>query len=98
MLDLTVASLATVAGDAAVTAIIVQLVLNALQLPQATMDRVGPVLAVGVGILVALVATLSLGIATPDGIIQAVLTGLAAGTSAMGIHNLITKTGGLATP
>lgn len=98
-MDPTLTYVTTVAGCAAVTAIIVEVIIRAAG-AGFSVDRFGPLLALGIGILVAVLATAALGIGTSQTFGQAVLTGLLAGASAMGLHDIASGTiaGGSDTP
>lgn len=89
--DPTLALLLTVAGAATVTSILVEVIVRAAGTGFNT-DRFGPLLAIIVGIIVTVVATAALGLATTAGAAQAVLTGIFAGASAMGIHDTVSGT------
>lgn len=91
----TVASLATVAGAAAFVAVLLQLILNTLQLDSATQDRFGPLMAVGLGILVTVVASFTIGTHASQDLVQAVVNGILAGLSAIGLHGVVTKSAGV---
>jgi len=86
-MDPTLSLVTTVAGAAMVTAIIVEVIVRAAG-NSFSVDRFGPLLAILVGIAVTVFATATLGIGTSLTYGQAVLTGLIAGASAMGIHDV----------
>jgi len=88
----TVSDLATVAGAAAFVAIVEQLILNAWKPSTDVQDRVGPLLAVALGIVTVVGATLTIGAAGRADIVQAVVNGIIAGTTAIGFHGIVTKT------
>ena len=92
--DPTLASLATVAGAAAVVSIVLQIILTAMALPDAMQTRWGPLMALALGIIFVVGAALVTGSQDGASLGQAALTGLFAGATAMGLHNLVTKTGG----
>jgi hypothetical protein len=81
--------LVTVGGAAVAVAIIVQIIVSAAQWTAATKDRFGPMLACITGVVVVEVASVGLGVGTRQDIVQGLFTGLFAGASAMGIHDLI---------
>lgn len=89
----TIAALTTVAGGALLTAVVVQLLLNALAMSPATQDRIGPLIAVAVGIVIVELATFTVvdGPTKAD-VFQGAVNGIFAGLSSMGIHNVWTKT------
>lgn len=92
-MDPDIGSILTVAGNAAVTLIIVQVVLGALKPSDEQRDRFGPVLALISGIVLALGAEIVIsttevgGAVTAEGIYNAVLIGIVAGWTSMGIHD-----------
>lgn len=85
--------LSTAAGIAAATAILVQILLTASGLPDAMQNRWGPLVALAVGVVLAILnlVVVTAGPLTGPEIVNAILLGLGAGASAMGIHNLVTK-------
>lgn len=89
----TIEALRTVAGAAILTAVLVQLLLNTLTLAPATQDRIGPLIAVAVGIVVVEIATFTI-LTGPNrtDVLQGVVNGIFAGLASMGIHNVWTKT------
>lgn len=84
---MTTADLLTVAGLAIATTLVVKIITSAWKPTVEQLDRFGPLLAVGVALLLGVPAALYLG-SDP---VQAVLTGLIAGASAAGIYDT-TKT------
>ena len=88
----TLQALTTVAGATVLTAVIVQLILPLFSFAPATQDRVGPLIAVAIGILVVLVATFTVvsGVGKAD-VVQGVVNGIFAGLAAIGVHNVVTK-------
>lgn len=91
MIDPTLALLLTVAGASTVTTALVEVFVRALG-PGFNTDRFGPLLALVVGVTVTVVATAALGFTAVPNLAQAVLTGIFAGASAMGIHDTVTGT------
>ena len=89
----TVQALTSVAGATLLTAAIVQLILNTAKLDDAVENRVGPLLAVGVGIVIVELATFTvMSGPTRVDVFQGAVNGLFAGLASMGVHNLWTKT------
>lgn len=84
-MDMATSDLLTVAGLGVVTTLIVATITRAL--PQLDTQRYGPLLALGVALLIAVPTAIYLG-ADP---VQALLTALIAGTSSAGIYD-VTKT------
>lgn len=89
----TLIALGTTAGLAAVTLLIVQLIWKTAQPSPEIKDRFGPLTAVVVGTVLALIAVYA-GNANPAGangtdIVNALLSGLFVGTTSMGIHDSI---------
>lgn len=95
--DPTIAQLATVSGNAAITFLIGQVLWRTLSAAPATQDRFGPIVAVGTGIVLALAASvvdLTPALQRSD-VLQSALVGLVSGTSAIGIHDLVKTRGGV---
>lgn len=92
-MDPTVENLTTVAGLAGVTFVVVEIVLRAWAPSAATKDRFGPLLAVLIAVALGEIATAVLQISgdglAPIELLQAFITGLVAGSSSMGIHDLV---------
>lgn len=87
----TVASLLTLAGNAAVVALLVTLIKRTADLTAAQVDRYGPAMAVGTGVVLAEIATLVTHAATIDAnlVTQAALTGLVSGCLSSGLYDLV---------
>ena len=83
--------LSTVAGVAAITTIIVQIILTATGLSDQQSSRWGPLLAIGVAVVLAVLHAASLGSLDQTVLLNSVLLGISAGAAAMGIHNVTTK-------
>ena len=83
--DLATTDLLTVAGATVVVSIIVGVVLRALNLSPESKDRFGPLIAIGIGVVVVGAAALYSG----ADIGQALLTGLLAGSAAMGLYDTV---------
>lgn len=81
-MDMATQDLLTVAGLGVATTLIVSVITRAA--PQIDTQRFGPLLALGVALIIALPTALYLG-ADP---VQAVLTALIAGTSSAGIYDV----------
>lgn len=86
----TVASLLTLAGNAAVVALVVTLIKRTMALTAAQVDRYGPVLAVGTGVVLAELATIVTNAASfgAKDVTQAALTGLVSGCLSSGLYDL----------
>ena len=84
-MDPTLETLATIAGAAPVTAILNGVLLKALG-PAFDAGRFGPLFALVLGIVVTVAASFALGLSGSANIGQAVLTGIIAGASAIGIY------------
>lgn len=80
----TVQALTTVAGLAIVTAILVGVVRKAAKLSGEAMDQWGAVLSMGIAVVLAIVASLTLGIAGGTDLFQAILNGIFGGLAASG--------------
>ncbi len=93
-MDVAVADLLTVGGASAVVTMCMSVLLGALAWPPATVDRFGPLLAVGMGLVLVTLAALVVGAAIP----QAFLTGLLAGCASQGIHQVVKAVGTSAAP
>ena len=96
MEDPTIAQLATVSGNAAITFLVGQVLWRTAAANPATQDRFGPIVAVGTGIVLALAAAvvdLTPALQRAD-LVQAGLVGLVSGCSAIGIHDLVKPRGG----
>lgn len=87
MSDLTLSAVLTVAGAGVVTSILVQAILAALALPAGSRDRFGPIAALAMGVIVVELASWGLGMTARLDIVQAALTGLLAGATAMGFYD-----------
>lgn len=83
--------LTTVAGIAAATVIVVQIILTAAAPSDAASSRWGPLLAVGIGVLLSVGQAASAGTFSGSTALAVVLLGVAAGAMAMGGHNVLTK-------
>lgn len=79
---MTLGDLLTIGGGAIVVAVIVQLIKPFVA------ERLVPLAAVGIGILLAVAASAILGQVTPEALGNAALAGLLAGASAVGIYNV----------
>lgn len=94
--DPQIAQLGTVAGNAIITALLCELFWRTTAASSATKDRFGPIVAVGFGVGLAIVAVVVLtttGIGRVD-VAQAALTGLVGGFAAIGVHDVVnTKAG-----
>ncbi len=84
MQPLTLADAQTVAGAAVLVALVVEIVKRAGAWSPATVDRFGPAFAAVLGIAVVIAATLAGG---GHDLVQAALTGLLGGASAMGLSD-----------
>ena len=89
----TIASLLTVGGNSAATWLVCEVFWRTANVAPATKDRFGPIVAVGFGVGLAILAALTLGLARGD-LLQAALTGVVAGAAAVGLHDIVaTKAG-----
>lgn len=80
--------LTTIGGVALATFLLVEVITRALAWAKPLKDRFGPILAVGVGVVLA-EAAVATGLApTRADVLAAFLLGLAGGTSAIGIHDI----------
>lgn len=90
MEQVTFALLLTVAGAAAFEVLILQVVWQAAKPTPEFKDRFGPLIAILAGIAITVIAALAV---PGTDIGQAVLTGIMAGFSAMGIHDTASSAG-----
>lgn len=86
-IGLSVSDLLTLAGNAIVVVIIVEIVKRAASLSDETVDRFGAILACGIGAGLAFAVAVLLGRDLP----QAVLTGFLAGALAAGLFDVAAK-------
>lgn len=89
-----VQALGSVAGVAAVTFLVVQIIKPALAWPQATQDRFMPLIAVLIGVVLGIVGTVAFGAIDRVSVVQAVLTGLFGGSTAVGLYTTGKALGG----
>ncbi len=82
---------AAVASVAGIVVILGQVILTTGNSTADASNRWGPILAVVLGVVVAEVGIVAGGSPTPALLSTGLLTGLAAGLSAMGVHNVATK-------
>ena len=84
-----IAALTTVAGITVVTWALMYVVVRAAAFTQATLDRFGPLLAVGIAVVVAVLAVV-VGIVNPGraDFGQAIVNGLFAGLAAIGVNEV----------
>lgn len=89
--EVTVADLLTLVGLTPIVMVFVEAVKRLLELNEAAIKRVGPVLSIGSGILLALAAAgwLMVGQGQVVDVGQAILTGGVAGALASGIYNVV---------
>jgi hypothetical protein len=80
-----------VASVAALVTVLVQVILTAGNFDPVMSNRWGPVLAIVVGLVLAEGSAFAAGPLTNEIIATAAFTGLAGGLSAMGVHNVLTK-------
>jgi len=83
----TIESLLTTGGLGVVVLVVTQLIFGAWRPSGETKDRFGPLIAVAVGIATSLLATVVLGLVGSQDIFNAVLAGLFAGFTGMGLHD-----------
>ena len=88
-MDPTLAGLVTIAGLTPAIVLIVYAVTSAAGMGDAAKARFGPLLAIVVGIVVAELATVGLGVIARQEVAQAALIGLLAGGNSMGLYDLI---------
>lgn len=81
----TIGSLLTLTGNAAVVSILVTVIKRTFQMTAAQVDRFGPILAIGCGILLALFAGLVTQ-QTGQNLAQSGLTGFISGAVSMGLY------------
>ncbi len=93
MSDLTIANLTSVAGAVVLVTILVEVIKRAAALTSAAVDRFGPALAIALGVVVVVAATLLTAPITPAGVGQAVLTGILAGAAAAGLSDVVGSAG-----
>jgi hypothetical protein len=89
-MTISVADLVTVAGNSAITYLLLQLVWRVTNPDPATKDRFGPLLAAFTGIVLALVGTAYLtftGQPAPN-VFDAIAVGFYAGLGSIGIHDI----------
>ena len=88
----TVQALTTVAGATLLTAAIVQVLFHVWAPDSALQDRIGPLVAVVIGIVIVEVATFTVVTGpTKVDVFQGAVNGLFSGLAAIGVHNLIIK-------
>jgi len=89
----TIQALTTVAGAALLTGVLVQYIaLPLLNLSPETRDRLGPIVAIVVGIIVVEVATFTVLTPTRVDVVQGAVNGIFAGLAAIGIHSVAQNT------
>lgn len=91
--EITVGALLTQAGLGVVVTIVVQAVFRFWQPTPAMRDRVGPFLAIAVGIVVAVSATVALGFTQRLDYAQAVLNGVLVGGAGALLHDAANAAG-----
>jgi hypothetical protein len=86
-----VSALLTITGVTIVTVIIVEVIKRAAALSEASVDRWGPILSIGVATVLAVLALFVINGTTVDGesILQAVLVGIMGGAAASGIYGTV---------
>lgn len=85
----TVQALTTVAGLAIVVAILVGVVRKAAKLSGETMDQWGAVLSMGIGVVLAIAAALTLHVEGGPDLFQAILNGIFGGLAASGGFDVV---------
>ena len=75
--------LLTIGGAAVLVSLLVEVIKRTWQWTDAVVDRFAPIVSLGIGIVVVVVATLSTG----GDILQGLLTGLFAGFTACGLYD-----------
>jgi uncharacterized membrane protein (DUF441 family) len=96
-MDPTLQTVLTVGGLSAVVSILEEIIVRAVG-PDFDTDRWGPLLALLLGVVIALVASYGLDLVTKASIMSAALTGIVAGGAAMGIHDATTSVANSANP
>jgi hypothetical protein len=91
MTTATLSDLTTVMGIATVVTILTQIILNAANLSDDSSNRWGPLLAIGLGVVVAVGASFALGMTGGTDLSQAAYTGLIGGATAIALHGVATK-------
>lgn len=91
---LTIAQLTTVGGIAIAVALIEEVIWRTTAAPAGTTQRFGPILAVGLGIAVGLVAGLLLSQGRLD-LAQDVVNGIIGGATAVGLNDVVKSGAGL---
>lgn len=87
---LTPEMLLTVGGIAAVVAVVFQFILKPLWKPTPDLlDRVGPTVAIVMGIVFALIATFILNLVSGRDIFAAVMTGVYGGLASIGLYSAV---------
>jgi hypothetical protein len=89
---LTLAQLVTVAGVASATALVDEVLWRTAAASDAIKDRFGPIVALTTGVIVAILAALTLGFGGQD-LAQAVINGAVGGLAAIGVHDLFDSAG-----
>lgn len=85
---LTIAAFTTVAGVASATTLASELFWHTAAVAASVKDRFGPIVAVGIGVVLGIFAGVLLGGGTMD-IAQDVVNGFVGGLTAIGIHDTI---------
>ena len=91
MTNLTVPDLTTLVGLLAITLVTVQIIKGAWAPPAATISRFGPLLAVAVGVVWALLARIVIGPVDGSNLLNAVLSGIVVGAAAAGLYDVATS-------
>jgi hypothetical protein len=88
-----VSALLTITGVSVVTVIIMEIVKRAAQMSEASVKRWGPLLAVGIATVLAVLALFVINGTAIDGesVLQAILTGIMGGAASAGIYGMTSK-------
>jgi len=90
--EVPVESLLTVTGLTVTTGIVVEVIKRTLNMAKATSERFAPILAIGVGVVLALVAAAVIGSGlTAESVLTGILTGIFAGAAASGIYDVLSS-------
>lgn len=87
---LTLLQLTTVAGIASGTTLLSELLWRTAAASDAIKERFGPIVAVAIGVVLAIVASLLLGFGGTD-LAQAIVNGVVGGLTAIGIHDVLSS-------
>lgn len=92
--SLTLQQLTTVAGIGVATSLVCEVIWRTAAASDAIKSRFGPILAIGVGIAIGIIASLVLGISGQD-LAQAVVNGVVGGLTGIGLYDVVTSKAGV---